>query len=111
MRSMTAVIFSSQRPRQMQNSVFELIESVRDFKVLFVGHVILDEYHYVSSLGKSPKEHLIPVHFERKEVFEGGVVAAAKHARSFCFLVDIHSVGAGIRKVRYVDPLYTRKLF
>jgi len=95
----------------MQSSVFDLIESVKDFKVLFVGDVIIDEYHYVSSLGKSPKEHLIPVRFEHKEVFEGGVLAAAKHARSFCALVDIHSVGAGVRKVRYVDPLYTRKLF
>lgn len=89
----------------------DLIESVKDFRVLFVGHSIIDEYHYVSSLGKSPKEHLIPVKWDSKEIFQGGVLAAAKHAMSFCALVDIHSVGAGVRKVRYVDPLYTRKLF
>lgn len=95
----------------MQNSVFELIESVRDFKVLFVGDWIVDEYHYVSSLGKSPKEHLIPVKFNHKEVFDGGVTAAANHARSFCAVVDIAYASGGVRKVRYVDPLYTRKLF
>lgn len=95
----------------MRNSVFDLIESVRDFKVLFVGHSIVDEYHYVTSLGKSPKEHLIPVRFDSKETFEGGVTAAANHARSFCGLVDIGYADGGARKVRYVDPLYTRKLF
>lgn len=95
----------------MQNSVFELIESVRDFKVLFVGHKIIDEYHYVTSLGKSPKEHLISVRFDRKEIFDGGVMAAANHVRDFCAIVDIYPVGPGVRKVRYVDPLYTRKLF
>lgn len=91
--------------------ILDLIESVKDYKVLFIGDAIVDEYHYVTSLGKSPKEHLIPVRFDKKEIFDGGVVAAARHARSFCATVDVHPVGPGVRKVRYVDPLYTRKLF
>jgi bifunctional ADP-heptose synthase (sugar kinase/adenylyltransferase) len=95
----------------MMTRILDLIESVRGFSVLFVGHPIIDEYHYVSSLGKSPKEHLIPVRFDRKEVFDGGVVAAANHARSFCEKVHVYPIGPGVRKVRYVDPLYTRKLF
>jgi bifunctional ADP-heptose synthase (sugar kinase/adenylyltransferase) len=92
-------------------SCLALIESVSKFKVLFVGHQIIDEYHYVSSLGKSPKEHLISVRFNDKEVFDGGVVAAANHARNFCGAVHVRLVGPGVRKVRYVDPTYTRKLF
>lgn len=91
--------------------ILDLIESVRDYKVLFVGDRIIDEYHYVSALSKSPKEYLIPVRFEKSEVFEGGVIAASEHARSFCADVDTVCVGKIIRKVRYVDPLYTRKLF
>jgi bifunctional ADP-heptose synthase (sugar kinase/adenylyltransferase) len=98
-------------PQLTLTRTLDLIESVRDYKVLFVGHTIVDEYHYVSSLGKSPKEHLISVQFDRKEVFDGGVIAAAKHARSFCNIVDVFPVGEEVRKVRYVDPLYTRKLF
>lgn len=93
------------------NSVFELIESVRDFRVLFVGDAIIDEYHYVDSLGKSPKEHLIPVVYRGKEVFIGGVDAAANHARSFCATVHVVRGHSAVRKVRFVDPLYTRKLF
>jgi len=91
--------------------ISELIESVKPCKVLFIGDPIIDEYHYVSSLGKSPKEHLIPVKFDRKEVFEGGVHAAANHLRGFCNTVDVLTTGPTMRKVRYVDPLYTRKLF
>ena len=48
-----------------------MIDSVRDYSVLFVGDDIIDEYHYVKSLGKSPKEHLIPVRYLNKEVFKG----------------------------------------
>src|SRR3990167_8077500 len=47
--------------RRLQMSVesaIALIESVRDYKVLFVGDAITDEYHYVTPLGKSPKEHI-----------------------------------------------------
>lgn len=91
--------------------VLDLIESVRELKVLFIGDSIIDEYHYVTSLGKSPKEHLIPVRYETKEVFVGGVDAAANHLRSFCAKVDVWRAPGGTRKVRFVDPLYTRKLF
>lgn len=91
--------------------ILDLIESVKDYSVLFIGDGIIDEYHYVTSLGKSPKEHLIPVRFDKKEVFEGGVIAAARHLHSFCATTYAHCVGPGVRKVRYVDPLYTRKLF
>ena len=98
-------------PRLTLSRILDLIESVKDYRVLFIGDPIIDEYHYVSSLGKSPKEHLIPVKFDHKEVFEGGVMAAANHTRGFCAKVDVLTTGPAIRKVRYVDPLYTRKLF
>ena len=93
------------------DSALALIDSVRESRVLFVGDTIIDEYHYVTALGKSPKEHLIPVQYKSREVFSGGVRAAAKHARSFCARVDITSAGPITRKVRIVDSTYLRKLF
>lgn len=87
-----------------------LIESVKDYTVLFVGDKIIDEYHHVTPLGKSAKEHIIPVRFESKEVFKGGVEAAANHLRTFCKTVAIESDGQVIRKVRAVDFNYFRKL-
>lgn len=91
-------------------TALDLIESVRDYTVLFVGDTIIDEYRYVSALQKSPKEHLIPVRYESGEVFHGGVEAAAAHAQSFCKRVEIDNSGPVTRKVRYVDG-DMRKLF
>jgi bifunctional ADP-heptose synthase (sugar kinase/adenylyltransferase) len=93
------------------NSALDLIESVKDYKVLFVGDTIIDEYHYVTPLGKSAKENLIPVRYESQEVFRGGVEAAANHLRTFCKKVDVASYGKVVRKVRIVDKDYMRKLF
>lgn len=92
-------------------SALTLIESVKDYCVLFVGDTILDEYHYVRPLGKSPKEYLIPVEFHSKEVFHGGVDAAANHCRAFCKQVEVASVGLITRKIRMIDNIYKRKLF
>lgn len=78
--------------------------------MLFVGESITDEYHYVDPLGKSPKEHLIPTRFKSLEVFQGGVTAAARHATSFCKKVDVDTVLPAVRKVRFVDEAYFRKL-
>ena len=93
------------------DTALELIESIKDYRVLFVGETIIDEYHYVTALGKSPKEYLIPVLYEDKEVFKGGVVAAANHLRSFCKTVDICTSPSPVRKVRMVDKSGLRKLF
>lgn len=92
-------------------SALALIESVKDYRVLFVGDQIIDEYHYVRPLGKSPKEYLIPVEYQAKEVFYGGVDGAAAHADSFCAEVKVCRSPTAIRKVRYVDKTYMRKLF
>lgn len=87
-----------------------LIESVKDYEVLFIGDSIVDEYWYVEPLGKSPKEHLIPVKYSSSERFEGGVIAASNHLRTFCKRVDVYSEGPGVRKTRLVDRDYLRKV-
>lgn len=91
--------------------MFDLIESVRDLSVLFVGDTIVDEYQYVRPLGKSPKENLIPALALEREVFVGGTHAAANHARSFCKRVEVCCGDMQIRKVRMVDKNYLRKLY
>lgn len=88
-----------------------LVESVSNLRVLFIGDTIIDEYHYVTPLGKSPKENLVPVQYHTREVFQGGVHAAANHVRTFCKEVNVHAAGPVTRKVRMVDQTYMRKLF
>jgi rfaE bifunctional protein nucleotidyltransferase chain/domain len=116
-----------------------LIEKVKDYRVLLVGDTIIDEYQYVGPLGKSPKENMIATLYREKEIFAGGVIAAANHVANFCREVEVVTVlgendshedlvRASVhpnvklhilrrpnvpttRKCRFVDPSYMRKLF
>ena len=74
------------------DSLLELIERVKDYRVLLVGDAIIDEYQYVAPLGKSPKENMIATLFESNELFAGGVLAAANHVATFCKEVEVISV-------------------
>lgn len=87
-----------------------MIEAVKDYRVTFIGDPIIDEYHYGHPLGKSPKENLIPVLYTEREVFNGGVLAAAKHLTTFCREVRVIAGPKLTRKVRVVDKVYLRKL-
>src|SRR5262245_23483910 len=119
--------------------MLQLIERVRDFRVVLVGDAIIDEYQYTSPMGKPPKEDVIATRFQNREVFAGGVLAAANHVAEFCKEVEVitclgavDSHGEFIRKSlrpnvrlhaiqregspttvkqRSVDPSYMRKLF
>lgn len=119
--------------------ILGLIDKVEDFKVLVVGDTIIDEYQYVAPQGKSPKENMISTLFENKEVFAGGVIAAANHVAGFCKSVDVvtclgdadshvdlirSNLKANVRlhpffrngvpttrKCRFVETSYLRKLF
>ena len=117
----------------------ELIERVADYRVLIVGDAIIDEYQYVLPMHKTPKENMIATRYQDRELFAGGVFAAANHVASFCKQVDIITCigdsethddlirqslkpNVGLRaftrvgapttlKRRFVDPSYMRKLF
>ena len=117
----------------------ELLDRVRNYRVLVVGDAIVDEYQYVLPMGKAAKENMIATLFQSREMFAGGVVAAANHLANFCAEVDIiTSIGSddsqeelllrarqpnvsidfierrGVpttRKCRFIDPAYMRKLF
>ncbi len=127
------------RAKNSLNDFVNIIESIKDKSVLLVGDTIIDEYHYVSPLGKSPKENLIPTLYRNAEVFAGGVIAAANHVAGFCRQVHVvtclgendsaeelvrSSLKSNVsltvierpaapttRKRRFVDGDYLRKLF
>ena len=86
------------------------MDRVKDFKVLLVGDGIIDEYVYVKPLGKSIKDVAISARFEKREAFQGGVWAAAKHASNFCS-VDILAGRQVMRNTRYIEEAYVRKMF
>lgn len=118
--------------------VLKAVDALSNLRVLFIGDTIIDEYRYVLPLGKSPKENMIACLYREREVFAGGVIAAANHAASFCKAVGVltsfseedkdivapavkdnvfvHRISRErvptTRKVRFVDTAYNlRKLF
>ena len=127
------------RNADLLDSALTAIDSVADLKILLVGDAIIDEYQYTVPMGKSAKENIIASRFDGREVFAGGVVAAANHLSTFCKQVEIvtclgrrdsyeglirdslnDNVSANFvyrrgvpttRKCRFVDPGHMRKLF
>ena len=87
----------------------EAFDQADQLRILFVGETIIDEYRYVSRLGLSSKEFVLATVETSKEEFEGGVLAAAKHGE--WGKVEVHTPSAHIRKTRFVDQDFNRKLF
>ena len=116
------------------------IEELRNLRVLVIGDTIIDEYQYVTALGRPSKETIIATQFSAREIFAGGAVAAANHVAGFCGEVELitslggedshedlvraslkdnvkltHIVRAGApttRKCRFVDRAHSlKKLF
>ena len=89
----------------------ELLELASHKHALFVGEKIVDVYHYVKPLGKASKDTVLSVEHQSTETFEGGMIAARKHAEGFCAKVDWHTGGKALRKERWVEGSHLRKLF
>lgn len=88
-----------------------LLDSVKDLSVLLVGETIVDEYVYVYPMAKSPKENVIATREDRREEYHGGVQVPAKILKTLCGRVDVVTQPWEIRKTRFVDHSYMRKLF
>ena len=87
------------------------LQKIKNYRVLVVGDAIMDEYCYVTPLGKSPKENIIATKYVEREIFHGGVWAAGAHVQQFCGVVNVLR-GANITtKRRFVEKTYMRKLF
>ena len=86
-------------------------DKVKGYRVLLVGDAIMDEYVYVRTIGKAIKENALSSLLESREVFKGGVWAAAGHARNFCAHVDVMRGAKVMWNSRLVDHIYLRKLF
>lgn len=127
------------RSRFRSDDFNNIIESISNKKVLLIGDTIIDEYNYVSPLGKAPKENIITTLYRSKEQFAGGVIAAANHVASFCDQIKVitclgddsydvnfiekslrdnitisyvrRQASPTVRKKRYVDADYIKKMF
>lgn len=92
-----------------RDQILAAFDHADKLKVAFVGEVIIDEYRYVQALGRASKEMMLAAVETGVETFEGGSIAASKHAEwKNCEWV---ATGQNIKKTRYVDRDFNRKLF
>ena len=72
------------KQRHIEDNIKKALTDIAGLRVLVVGDAIIDEYVYVEAMGKSAKEHMIATRFQSREIFAGGVFAAANHIASIC---------------------------
>ncbi len=95
----------------MHKDFTALLDSVQGLSVLLVGETIIDEYVYVYPMAKSPKENVLATRIDRTEEYAGGVQVPYRILKTLCNRVDVITQDYEIRKTRYVDHSYMRKLF
>lgn len=66
------------------NDIIKRLKTLENLKILVIGDIIIDEYHYCLGMGKSAKDSIIATKFVNEEIFAGGVLAAANHIAGFC---------------------------
>lgn len=103
------VYLDGARKRGFLPKIKKAFELADKQSIVFVGETICDEYRYVRSIGKPAKENCLAVVEINAEHFDGGVVAASRHAEwQQCKVV---TTVEEIHKTRLVDADYSRKLF
>ena len=133
------VFLSKLKEDGAEAKIEKCFEDMSKLKVVIIGESIIDEYQYVSPMGKAAKEHIIAAHYSNEERFAGGVVAAANHIASLCGELEVVTLlgddepyasfvreqldpsiklteivrpnSPTVRKIRFVEPTYVRKLF
>lgn len=65
------------------DTFLERIKGLSALRVLVIGEAIIDEYHYVSTLGQTGKGNALAVRYQDAERFAGGAIAVANHIAGF----------------------------
>lgn len=82
------------------NYVDELI----DLQVLIIGEVIIDEYVFCNSVGKSGKEPVMVSQKIRTEKYAGGVLSVANNLSDYCRDIKIISyLGDRDNQIEFID--------
>jgi len=71
------------RKKWSEKEMHRMIGSLETINVLVLGDAIIDQYHYVSPLGKTAKDPVLAVQYETEEQFAGGSIAVANHIAAF----------------------------
>jgi len=70
----------------------KLLESSRKLKVLVLGEIIIDQYFFCETLGKSGKDPVLQMHEQNTENYLGGAAAIAGNVSQFAGKVTLMSM-------------------
>ena len=73
------------------NKITEYIDKLLKLKVLLIGEVIIDEYIFCDTIGKSGKEPVLINQKISTEKYSGGIMSVANQVSDFCKEVKILS--------------------
>ncbi|MFC1756641.1 PfkB family carbohydrate kinase [Patescibacteria group bacterium] len=71
--------------------ITEFLDRLCGLKVLVIGETVVDEYRFMSPLGKPSKATVLCAQYKNKEIFAGGAIVLANHIASICSNVDLIS--------------------
>jgi len=93
------------------NDVKDVLESIKNLKVLVIGDGIIDEYHYCDSMGKSAKATIVVQKYVGHELFAGGAFAIANHISNICDNVQLVSLlGANDSREEFIETKMDYKI-
>ncbi len=87
--------------------VINMVKGLAHLNVAVVGDAIIDQYHYVKTLGQVGKGIALAVKYESEEQFAGGSMAVANHLAAFSRSVTLV---AGLGKLETHEPFIRSKL-
>ncbi len=80
------------RKRWSADDIISMLDNLHDMKVLVIGDIIIDEYHFCQAMGMASKSTTINAKYLEGEKHAGGVLAVANHIAGFCDTVHLVSV-------------------
>ena len=69
--------------------ILDLIERIRDFRVVLVGDAVIDDCCHATPLGNPTGDGSVAARFRKQETFVGGVLSVASHLSELCRQVDV----------------------
>ena len=91
------------RMKYSARDVIGVLERLAQLRVAVVGEAILDEYVYVDQMGKSAKDPVLAMRYNKTEMYAGGSLAVANHLASFVGGVELITyLGANDDRERFV---------
>ena len=77
------------RNTDFEDRFTELLDRIKNMRIVIVGETIIDRYVYVDAMGKAAKENIIATLYRDEEAFAGGVIAVANNLAAICSNVEL----------------------